>query len=88
MKLGTHVPRNNMHVYTKSHNSGFYNYSVIPLFGLRNSYKNFNLAHNSKTVQHIQMKLGTHVPRNNTHIYTKSHNSGFNNYSVMPLFGL
>ena len=26
------------------------------------------------------------VPRNNTPVYTKSHNSGFNNYSVMPPF--
>jgi len=32
------------------------------------------------------MKLGTHVSRNNTHIYTKSHNSGLTNYSVIPLF--
>ena len=34
MKLGIHVPRNSMHVYTKSHNSGFNNYSVIPPFGI------------------------------------------------------
>ena len=52
------------------------------------SSQNFNLAHNSKTVQHFLKKLGTHVPRNNTHVYTKSHNSGFDNYSVMPFFRL
>ena len=34
------------------------------------------------------MKLGIHVPRNNTHVYTKSHNSGLNNQSEMPLFRL
>ena len=34
------------------------------------------------------MKLGTHVPRNNTHVYIKSHNSGLNNYTEMPLFDL
>ena len=28
------------------------------------------------------------VPRTNTHDYTKSHNSGFNNHSLMPLFRL
>ena len=30
-------------------------------------------------VQHFQMKLGTHFPRNNTHVYTKSQNSAFHN---------
>ena len=34
------------------------------------------------------MKLSTHLPRNNTHVYTKSHNYGFNTYSKMPLFRL
>ena len=34
------------------------------------------------------MKLSTPVPRNNTHIYTRWHNSCFNNYSEMPLFSL
>ena len=34
------------------------------------------------------LKLGTHVPRNNTHINTKSQNSGFNNYAEMPLVRL
>ena len=41
-----------------------------------------------KTVTHIQMKLGTHVPKTNIHGYTESHKSDFNNYSEMPLFGL
>ena len=50
--------------------------------------QNFNLTSYLKTVQHFQMKLGTHVPRNSTHIYTRSHNSGLTNYSVIPLFGL
>ena len=51
-------------------------------------HKTLILHHNSKTGTHIQMKLGTHVPRNNTHVYIKSHNSCFNNYSVMTLFEL
>ena len=33
----------------------------------------------------FEMRLGTYFLRNNTHVYTKSHNSGFNNYLVMPL---
>ena len=37
---------------------------------------------------HFQMKLCTHVPRNNVHVYTKSHNSGINYNSEMPLFRL
>ena len=60
MKHGTYVPRNNMHVYTKSHNSAFNIYSVMPLFGLFgliNLYETFNLAHNSKTSQHFQRNL-------------------------------
>ena len=34
------------------------------------------------------MKLCTHVSRNNMYVHIKSHDSGFNNYSVMPLFPL
>ena len=34
------------------------------------------------------MKLVTHVQRKETHVYTKSHNSGFNNYPEMPFFDL
>ena len=83
MKLATHFPRNIKHVYIKSHNSDFNDYSVVPLFGLKSSYKKFNLAYNSKNIQHFRRKLGAHVPRNNTHVYTKSHNSGFKNCSVM-----
>ena len=86
MKLSKHVPRNNTHVYTKSHNSGYNNYSVMHLFGLRNSYKKFTLAHYSKTNQHFQIELGTHVPRNYTPVFSKSYNSGFKTYSGMPLF--
>ena len=36
----------------------------------------------------IQLKLGTHVPRNNAHVYTKNRNSGFNDYLVISLFHL
>ena len=32
IKHGKHVSRNNMHVYTKSHNAGCYNNPVMPLF--------------------------------------------------------
>ena len=32
------------------------------------------------------MKLGTHEPMNNTHVYTKAHTFAFDNYSVMALF--
>ena len=39
-----------------------------------------------KSVQHFQMKLGTHVSMNNMHVYSKSHNSGFNIYSVITTF--
>ena len=31
------------------------------------------LLHNPKNVHHFQMKLGTYVPRNSTHVFTKSH---------------
>ena len=88
MKLGTFVLGNTMHVCAKSHNSGFNNYSVMTLFRLRNSYKIMKLAHNLETVTHIQKKLGTLVLGNTTHVCAKSHNSGFKNYSVMPLFRL
>ena len=81
MKLGTHVPRNNTHVCTKSHNFGLKNYSVMPLFGHRNSYKMFSFAHNSNTVPTFSRKRGTHI-------FNKSHKSGINNVSVMPLFRL
>ena len=73
-----------IHNTAKSHNSGFNNYLVMPNFEIRNLYKKFSLAYNSKNIQHFQMKLGTHVPRNNTHNCTKLCISGFNNYSVMP----
>ena len=61
MKLCTHLPTDNMHVhiYTKSHNSHLNKYSVMTLFGLTNSCKNVNLAHNLKTLQYFQMKLET-----------------------------
>ena len=59
--------------------------SVMPLFELRNLYKKFNLGHNLKTAQHFHMKLGTHVPRSNLHIYNESDNTGFNNFSEMTL---
>ena len=72
MKLGTHIQKDKTDVFIKLHNSGFNNYSVMPLFGLRNSCKKFNLAHNSNTVQHFQMKLGTHVTEDKTHVYTNS----------------
>ena len=39
MKLGTHVPRNNMHACNKLHNYGFNTYSVMPLFRLRKKQK-------------------------------------------------
>ena len=32
------------------------------------------------------MKLASHVPRNNTHVFSKSHNSCFYNVSEMPIF--
>ena len=51
-------------------------------------HNTLTLAHNSKTFQHFQMELGTHVSSNNTHVYTKPHNCSFNNYSVMPLIRL
>ena len=35
--------------------------------------------------RHIILPQNT-APMNNTHVYIKSHNSDFNNYSVMPLF--
>ena len=83
MKISTYFPGNNIHVYTKSHISGFINYSVMPLFALdRNLYKKFNLAHHSKSIQHFQ----TLASRNNTHVYTKWYNSGFNRYLVMNPF--
>ena len=57
---------------------------VIPLAS--SSFKNLDLTSYLKNFPHFVMKLGTHVPRNNTHVYTKSHNSGLNKFSVMPLF--
>ena len=51
-------------------------------------HKTLTYPHNSKTVTHIQMKIGTLVARNNMHVSTKSNNSGLNNYSVMPLLEL
>ena len=50
--------------------------------------KTLSLAHNSQTIQDIQMKLGTHVARDNMHMYSKGHNYYFNIYWVMPLFWL
>jgi len=50
--------------------------------------KTLTIPRNSKNIQYFQMKLGTYVPRNKTHIYTKSHNSSFNNYRVMTVFWL
>ena len=35
-KLGSHVPKSNMHVYTKSHNSDFNTYPECPFFNLKN----------------------------------------------------
>ena len=46
-------------------------------------HKALTLPHNSKKVQHFQMK---HMfLSNSTHVYTKSQNSGFNTYSIMAL---
>ena len=56
---------------------------VIPL---ASSSQNFNMPHNWKTVHYCLMKLATHLPRNNTHVYTKSHNSGYDIFSEIPLF--
>ena len=42
--------------------------------------KTVTLAHHSQTIQDIQMKLGTHVARDNMHMYSKGHNSDFNIY--------
>ena len=42
-------------------------------------HKSLILNHDSKTVQHFLMKLGTHVSRNYNHIYIQSHiNLAFN----------
>ena len=35
--------------------------------------KTLTLPHEPKIIQYIQMKLGTRLPRDNTHAYTKSH---------------
>ena len=60
-----------MYMYSKRHNSGLNNYCVMPLFRLGNLCKNYNHGHNSKRVQYIQMKLGTHVATYLMHIYSK-----------------
>ena len=59
---------------------------MFNLLACHRRHKTLTLPHNSKTLQHIQLKLGTQFLRNNTHIYIKWHNSGFNNYLKMPFF--
>ena len=54
---------------------------VVSWWPLRR-HKPLPLPHNSKTVQQFQIKLGTNVAKNNTHVF----NSGLYNYLVMPLF--
>ena len=65
---------------------------IIPLLSekvcILKRVKTLTIPHSSKIIPHIQMKLGTHLPRDNTHVYSKLHNSGFDNYSLKPLFGL
>ena len=88
MKLGTNIARDSADMSSKGHNSGFNNHWVMPLFRLRNLCKIFYLAHNSKTIQDTNMKLGTHIARDSAHMCNKGTNSGSNNYWVMPHFWL
>ena len=48
---------------------------LCPFLDLEIHIKSLTLPNNSKPVQHLQMKLGTHVPRNNLHVYTQPNNS-------------
>ena len=52
---------------------------VIVITLVSASAQNFNLSSYLKKRSTFYVKLGTHVPRNNTHVYTKSHSSGINN---------
>ena len=75
-----------MHVCTKSHNSGF------QIFDLEKSRRALAFACSVLVIKKIQSiniklsdKLGTHVPRINMHVRTKSLNSGYDNYSNFRL---
>ena len=62
----------------------FFSLSVCPL-RRHLSCQHCNLG--PKLVQYIRMKLGTHVARDNMHMYSKGHYPRFINYNwVMPFF--
>ena len=69
MKLGTHISRDNTHMYVVK---GITLDSIIielcPFF-----VKVFIPCNDLKPFHDIQMKLGTHVGKYNTHMYSKGH---------------
>ena len=65
----SHIAIDNAHMYSKEYNSRFNHYRVV-LFQLRNLCNLFLNGYNSITFQDIHVKLGTHIARDNTHMYS------------------